>query len=157
MIIVSFSKQPLTERNTYSKPPTSSTPKVMTLETVLKVLKYLYKRKEKEYSLDDLSQEQREVVLATVVDTIVKLLNNDKSYKPLQAKVMGCGGTGKSFIINTILTLVRKMTWSNNTVLVGAPSGSAAYNVQGSTLHHLLEIGVSRPEDDVTQKVQDKL
>ncbi len=70
---------------------------------------------------------------------------------------MGCGGTGKSFIINTILTLVRKMTRSNNTVLVGAPSGSAAYNVQGSMLHHLLEIGVSSPEDDVTQKVQEKL
>ena len=70
---------------------------------------------------------------------------------------MGCGGTGKSFIINTILTLVRKMTRSNNTVLVGAPSGLAAYNVQGLMLHHLLEIGVSRPEDDVMQKVQDKL
>ena len=96
------------------------------------------------------------MVLATV-DTIVKFLNNDKSYKPLQATVMGCGGTGKSSIINTILTLVRKMTRSNNTVLVGAPLGPAAYNVQGSTLHHLLEIGVSRPEDDVTQKVQDKL
>ena len=121
-----------------------------------KSLKIPLQKNGKEYSLDDLSQEQRAVVLATV-DTIVKFLNNDKSYKPLRATVMGCGGTGKSFIINTILTLVRKMTRSNNTVLVGAPSGLVAYNVQGSTLHHLLEIGVSRPEDDVTQKVQDKL
>ncbi len=79
----------------------------------------------REYSLDSLCQEQRAVVLANV-DTIVKFLKNDRSYKPLQATVMGCGGTGKSFIINTILTLVRKMTKTNNTVLVGAPSGSAA-------------------------------
>jgi hypothetical protein len=43
------------------------------------------------------------------------------------------------------------------TILIGAPSGAAAYNVQGSTLHHLLGIGVSRPEDNITQKVRDKL
>ena len=49
------------------------------------------------------------------------------------------------------------MTKSNATLLVGAPSGAAAFNVQGSMLHHLLGIGVSRPEDNITQKVQDKL
>jgi hypothetical protein len=65
---------------------------------------------------------------------------------------MGCGGTGKSYIINTILTMVRQMTKSNSTVIVGAPSGSAAFNVQGSTLHHLLGIGVTRPEDNITKK-----
>ncbi len=41
--------------------------------------------------------------------------------------------------------------------MVGAPSGAAAYNVQGSTLHHLSGIGVSRPEDNITQKVRDNL
>ncbi len=35
----------------------------------------------------------------------------------------------------------------NDTVKVGAPSGAAAYNVQGSTLHRLLGISVSRPEE----------
>jgi hypothetical protein len=33
----------------------------------------------------------------------------------------------------------------------------AAFNVHGSTLHHLLGIGVSRPEDNITQNVQDIL
>jgi hypothetical protein len=70
---------------------------------------------------------------------------------------MGCGGTGKSYIINMILTIIRNMTRSNATLLIGAPSGAAALNVQGSTLHHLLGRGVSRPEDNITQKVQDKL
>jgi len=70
---------------------------------------------------------------------------------------MGCGGTGKSYIINTILTIVRQITRSNSTLMVGAPSGTAAFNVQGSTLHHLLGIGVTRPEDNITQKVQEKL
>ncbi len=63
---------------------------------------------------------------------------------------MGCGGTGKSFIINTIISIVRNMTQMNDTVKVGAPSGAAAYNVQGSTLHRLLGISVSRPEEKVT-------
>ncbi len=60
---------------------------------------------------------------------------------------MGCGGTGKSFIINTIISIVRNMTQMNDTIKVGAPSGAAAYNVQGSTLHCLLGISVSRPKE----------
>jgi hypothetical protein len=47
------------------------------------------------------------------------------------------------------------MTRSNATSLIGAPSGTTAFNVQGSSLHHLLGIGVSRPDDNITQKVQD--
>ncbi len=63
---------------------------------------------------------------------------------------MGCGGPGKSFIINTIISILRNMTQMNDTVKVGAPSGAAAYNVKGSTLHRLLGISVSRPEEKVT-------
>jgi hypothetical protein len=49
------------------------------------------------------------------------------------------------------------MTGSNATSLIGASLGAAALNVQGSMLHQLLDIGVSRPDDNITQKVQDKL
>ena len=92
-----------------------------------------------------------------MIQTIIKFLKNNKAYVPIHATIMGCGGTGKSYIINTIVTIIRNMTRSNGTVLIGAPSGAAAFNIQGSTLHHLLGIGVSRPEDNITQKVQDKL
>ncbi len=92
-----------------------------------------------------------------MIDTIIKFLRNKESYIPFHATVVGCGGTGKSYIINIVLTIVRKLTKRNTTILVGAPSGAAAYNVQGLTLHHLLGIGVSRPEDNITQKVRDKL
>jgi hypothetical protein len=91
------------------------------------------------------------------IDTIVKFLKNDKKYKPLRATVMGCGGTGKSFIINTIISLVRNMTQMNDTVKVGAPSGAAAYYVQGSTLHRLLGISVSRPKEKLTGTVLENL
>ncbi len=84
------------------------------------------------------------------IDTIVKFLKNDKKYKQLRATNMGCGGTGTKFIINTIISIVRNMTQMSDTVKVGAPSGAAAYNVQGSTLHCLLGISVSRPEEKLT-------
>ncbi len=95
--------------------------------------------------------------MIAAIDTIVKFLKDDKKYKPLQATVMGCGGTGKSFIINTIISIVRNMTQMNNTLKVGAPSGAAAYNVQGSTLHRLLGISVSRPEEKVTHTALENL
>jgi hypothetical protein len=109
-----------------------------------------------EYSIKSLASEQKKGVLSAI-GTIMKFLRNEESYIPFHATVVGCGGTGKSYIINTILTIVRKLTTRNSTILVGAPSGTAAYNVQGSTLHHLLGIGVSRPEDNITKKVRDKL
>jgi hypothetical protein len=120
-----------------------------------KTLKIPMTKNGEEYSINSLASEKK-VVLAAI-DTIMKFLQNEESYIPFRATVVGCGGTGKSYIINTILTMVRKLTKRNATILVGAPSGAAAYNVQGSTLHHLLGIGVSRPEHNITQKVKDKL
>ena len=43
------------------------------------------------YDIDDLSDEQRMIVLATV-DTVVKFLENDEDYKPLRATITGMGG-----------------------------------------------------------------
>jgi hypothetical protein len=109
----------------------------------------------KEYSIESMAPEQKNVAFA-VIHTIIKFLKNDEVYVPIHATIMECGGTGKYYIINMILTIIRNMTRSNATSLIGAPSGSAAFNVQGSMLHHLLGIGVSRPDDNITQKVQDK-
>ncbi len=49
------------------------------------------------------------------------------------------------------------MTQMSDTIKVGAPSGAAAYNVQGSTLHRLLGINVSRPEDKLTGAVLENM
>jgi hypothetical protein len=103
------------------------------------------------YSLKNHSKQQQAVVIASI-DTIVKFLKNNKKYKPLQATVMGCGGAGKSFILNTIISIMRNMTQMNDTLKVGAPSGAAAYNVQGSTLHRLLGISVSRPKEKIDER-----
>jgi predicted GTPase len=56
--------------------------------------------------------------------------------------IMGCGGTGKSVLINTLVACIRKIFNDNNTVFVTAPTGAAAYNVRGSTIHGEFKINV---------------
>jgi len=55
--------------------------------------------------------------------------------------VSGCGGTGKSFIIKTI-----RACWGtgNNRegVIVAAPTGIAACNVNGLTIHGMLMLPI---------------
>jgi hypothetical protein len=53
---------------------------------------------------------------------------------------MGCSGTGKSVLINTLVTCIRKIFDDNYSVFVTAPTGAAAYNVGGSTIHRELKI-----------------
>ena len=104
----------------------------------------------------DGSPEQGKIVY-TAVDTIIKYLNNDEAYRPMRATVMGCGGTGKSYIINTIIAMVRSLTSCNDTVQVAAPSGSAAFNVNGSPIHRLLNVMVNKPKKDPPEKAKDQL
>lgn len=94
------------------------------------------------YELDDLNDEQQHVVLCAM-EAIIKFVSNDPTYVPLRATVVGCGGTGKSFIVNTLVTLIREFTKSNDSVKVAAPSGGAAYNVGGCTLHRLVKLPVN--------------
>ena len=109
-----------------------------------------------EYDLDLLSDEQKIIVLATI-DAIVKFLTNDENYEPLRATIIGMGGCGKSLIINTIISIIRKLTKTNDTVKVAAPSGNAAWNVKGCTLHSLLNINVRNPWVSLNEESEDSL
>ena len=60
--------------------------------------------------------------------------------------VSGVGGTGKSFLIETVRSLVKEI-WkgdtSNDTICsVAAPTGLAAYNVGGVTVHRLFQLPI---------------
>jgi hypothetical protein len=54
---------------------------------------------------------------------------------PLSLTVRVAAGTEKSFIINTIVSYLRSMFGDNDVVHVLAPTGIAAFNVLGDTLH----------------------
>ncbi|MCG8079346.1 MAG: AAA family ATPase, partial [Candidatus Thiodiazotropha taylori] len=60
---------------------------------------------------------------------------------PLHLFITGGAGTGKSFLLRLIREyLLRKSTSLLPNVLVAAPTGVAAYNINGLTLHSLLQL-----------------
>ena len=82
------------------------------------------------------------------MDTFFDFLNMEdlRNFKPLRIIINGQGGSGKSVVINTLVTLIRKLCNDNDVVKVVAPTGVAAYNVHGETFHHLFQMGVHNKE-----------
>ena len=69
--------------------------------------------------------------------------------------IMGAAGTGKSVLIKTLITTIRRMFNKNDVALVGAPTGCAGYNAGGETNHKLFAINSNSGE--VTGKKQTRL
>ena len=65
--------------------------------------------------------------------------------KPLHMFVSGVGGTGKSLLLKTIRALASEL-WDGDTGhavwAVTAPTGLAAFNVGGVTIHRLLQLPI---------------
>ena len=73
-------------------------------------------------------------------------LCNCENSKPLHMFVSGVGGTGESFLIETIRSHVKE-TWKDDvgddiTCAVCAPTGLAAYNVGAVTVHRLFQLPI---------------
>jgi len=64
--------------------------------------------------------------------------------QPIHLIVSGQGGTGKSKVINVLHQLVSKELNSEglSVVVVAAPTGLAAFNIGGTTVHRLLSLPV---------------
>ncbi len=54
--------------------------------------------------------------------------------EPLKLVVSGTAGTGKSYLIHCLKQLLKQKLW------VAAPTGVVAFNIEGCTLHSLLDI-----------------
>ena len=63
---------------------------------------------------------------------LVKHHMESEDQSPLRLIISGTAGTGKSYLVHCLRLLLR------NQVCVVAPTGDAAYNVDGRTLHSLL-------------------
>ena len=57
--------------------------------------------------------------------------------------ISGVGGTGKSFLIETIRALVGSI-WSLDRLMcaIAAPTGLATFNIGGITIHRLFQLPV---------------
>ena len=86
-------------------------------------------------------EDDQKAVAYYVFDTLDKWINNSKEYMPARITVAGGGGSGKSVLINVIVTMIRRMFQVNDAVHVFAPTGAASHNIGGQTPHSFFGIG----------------
>jgi len=80
----------------------------------------------------------------TIIFSKIKGHLNSDSTENLRMFVSGCGGTGKSYLINTIAQWLSATNANAKSISVAitAPTGLAAYNVGGVIIHRLLMLPV---------------
>lgn len=96
--------------------------------------------------------------MAVIMDRLMQWVNstNLASFKPLRMVLNGPAGTGKTVVINTIVTLIRQIFNENDAVQVCAPTGVAAFNAGGETLHHAFKITPGMDYDPHSSSENDK-
>ena len=63
-----------------------------------------------------------------------------KKFKPLVLTVVGKGGSGKSFIIHVIANIMQHLFKNIDTMILGAPTGTAAHNILSRTIHSIFRL-----------------
>ena len=72
-------------------------------------------------------------------------------FKPLHMFLSGVAGTGKSFLIETIKALISSMWASDDlTCAITAPTGLAAFNVGGDTIHRVFQLPIEHEGKSAT-------
>ena len=106
----------------------------------------------KHYELNDLYDDQQYIAYC-ILNKIKEWLTckNFKKFKPLRCTINGQGGTGKSILINTIVSILRRYSNTNNIVFASAPTGTAAFNVNGQTIHSLTGQGCDNDYSPVSK------
>ena len=65
------------------------------------------------------------------------------TFKPFRMFVSGVGGTGKSFHIHALKCLIDSLWQTNDlTCAIAAPTGLAAFNIGGVTIHRLFQLPI---------------
>jgi hypothetical protein len=95
------------------------------------------------YDINALYSDQQ-FILYQVLSKIHEWLYCDdlSSFQPLRCTIIGQGGSGKSVLLNTITTVLRQLFQLNDVVRVACPTGTAAFNANGETLHRLTLQGI---------------
>ena len=101
------------------------------------------------YELEDLCQDQCDVagyVLGRVQEWVELGKQNAKhKFKPIRLTVTGNAGSGKSTLINTLVTATRRKFGRDDVVCVLGPTGCAAHNIKGKTIHAGFKIRAKTP------------
>ena len=119
---------------------------------------------EKEITIDMAKGDQLRVLIVVMkklrewVECASSLEESEaKKFKPLRMTLRGSAGAGKSFLIKCLCNTVTKLFGGNKVVEVAGPTGAAAYNVGGETLHRKWGINPHSPQKDLGEKMTEKL
>jgi GTPase SAR1 family protein len=72
----------------------------------------------------------------------IESFEDEEKFEPLRLTVTGVAGSGKSTFIHTLVTAIRRLFQSEDSVAVCGPTGSAAFSAGGSTCHHLFSLPI---------------
>jgi len=106
------------------------------------------------YELSDLTNEQ-----SSIVCYFLKYIKTCFLAKPgekipqCHITLRGIAGSGKSTLIHTLSTAIKRMFKTNDAVLLCAPTGCAAFNIGGTTCHNAFGISVKKNQ---SQKLSQK-
>jgi ATP-dependent DNA helicase PIF1 len=89
---------------------------------------------------------------AQVVIQFYKMMQkNPDTCEQLLLSVSGQAGSGKSFVVRYLRQLARSYGLTAKTA---APTGTAAFNVDGNTLHSMFRLPINQPRDKVIKPLQ---
>ena len=113
-----------------------------------------------DFEINDLYPDQQ-FIAYKVLDKVHEFMEckDFSTFKPLRCTIVGAGGTGKTVLLHTITSVVRRMFCNSDVVQVAAPTRIAAYNVGGQTLHRLTCRGIGKQYEanTLTEDEMDKL
>ncbi|KAI5733727.1 hypothetical protein M8J76_015236 [Diaphorina citri] len=109
---------------------------------------------------ETVTEEDLELMIANLNADQLRIFNNitrilSEGSSVLRQFVSGTGGTGKSYVIKTIEHWVRLKL--NKSVAVCAPTGIAAFNVNGLTIHRLLQLPVEHGQTPKYKPLSDQV
>jgi PIF1-like helicase len=95
------------------------------------------------YEISNLYPEQQTIVYM-ILHKIHEWLTCDdfSTFVPLRCTIIGQAGSGKSVLINTITAAIRVLFEYNEVICIGCPTGTAAFNANGETLHNATKLGI---------------
>ena len=114
------------------------------------------------YDVNSCNKSQKEIILLILkkLQEYVQFKASDdssKKFEPLRMTIMGQAGTGKSYLINTLVSITRTMFQDNDVIVTTGPTGAAANNVNGKTMHSMFGINFKNPKNQMSQTVRKRL
>ena len=123
-------------------------------------------RKQLDMSLVDNIEGEQRYILFAVITKIFEWLNHmsnlkqneiQSKFQPLHATIYGKAGTGKSHLIRVLVNCIEFIFQRRDCVFIAAPTGVAASNVGGETIHRVFSINPKNDMAGLSNEQEDKL